>query len=418
MTKSKRLYTQKELEALLQQSSSNEEMTQEFYKEVQDEAHVQKQAESVLEEQKTLSEKESESKQKIGRIKSGQSDLEAERELEQALEKSTDSLEEQKEKQKVKEKRYQRNKDTIENVTDKQIKRLRAIQADFIAKADAQVGNEVHSVSLMSQYEQQRDTLLQAGNSLSNLISMVINDKLMNMGKDKTYEENHIGERNGVFGAYEGRKKTLVIHGAMVTLDEDVAHAIEKQRSPMLGSGGSKRLYSAAGGLTAREAKELQKEVQKLLSEIEEIIQNSGKQIQGMNLQTDKLLHQSLGKVVQTKQDILREQQIQDMSVREEQEILEQNRQERWRFEALEAQMEADRQRELSETWTVPRYRYGKQGLYDEYDKQAEQQRQLERQRQIPQISWEAVTEYEYLPNGRQVPVIRYEQQVDYVYAY
>lgn len=54
MTKSKRLYTQKELEALLQQSSSNEEMTQEFYKEVQDEAHVQKQAESVLEEQKTL----------------------------------------------------------------------------------------------------------------------------------------------------------------------------------------------------------------------------------------------------------------------------------------------------------------------------------------------------------------------------
>ena len=106
------------------------------------------------------------------------------------------------------------------------------------------------------------------------------------------------------------------------------------------------------------------------------------------------------------------------MSVREEQEILEQNRQERWRFEALEAQMEADRQRELSETWTVPRYRYGKQGLYDEYDKQAEQQRQLERQRQIPQISWEAVTEYEYLPNGRQVPVIQYEQQVDYVYAY
>lgn len=418
MTKSKRLYIQKEREALLQQSSSNEEMTQEFYKEVQDEAHVEQQAESVLEEQKTLSEKELASKQKMGRVKSGQSDLEAERELEQALEKSTDSLAEQKEKQKVKEKRYQRNKDTIENVTDQQIKRLRAIQADFIAKADAQVGNEVNSVSLMSQYEQQRDTLLQAGDSLSNLISMVINDKLMNMGKDKTYEENHIGERNGVLGAYEGRKKTLVIHGAMVTLDEDVAHAIEKQRSPMLGSGGSKRLYSAAGGLTAQEAKELQKEVQKLLSEIEEIIQNSGKQIQGMNLQTDKFLHQSLGKVAQTKQDILREQQLQDMSVREEQEILEQNRQERWRFEALEAQMETDRQRELSETWTVPRYRYGKQGLYDEYDKQAEQQRQLERQRQIPQISWEAVTEYEYLPNGRQVPVIRYEQQVDYVYAY
>lgn len=418
MTKSKRLYTQKELETLRQQNSSNDEMNQELYRDVQDEAHVQKQAESVLDEKKTLFEKESESKQKMGRITSGQSDLEAERELERALEKSTDSLEEQKEKQKVKEKRYQRNKDTIENVTDKQIKRLRAIQADFIAKADAQVGNEVHSVSLMSQYEQQRDTLLQAGNSLSNLISMVINDKLMNMGKDKTYEENHIGERNGVFGAYEGRKKTLVIHGAMVTLDEDVAHAIEKQRSPILGSGGSKRLYSAAGGLTAREAKELQKEVQKLLSEIEEIIQNSGKQIQGMNLQTDKLLHQSLGKVVQTKQDIFREQQIQDMSVREEQEILEQNRQERWRFEALEAQMEADRQRELSEIWTVPRYRYGKQGLYDEYDKQAEQQRQLERQRQIPQISWEAVTEYEYLPNGRQVPVIQYEQQVDYVYAY
>lgn len=383
----------------------------ELFQAVQDEAHEVQQSKSMMDEKRTVVEKEMNARQKMGRTISGQSDLEAERLLEKELRTlSAEDAKEQKVKQQVRQKRWERNKDLVENATDQQIKRLQAIQADFIAKADNQVANEMQSVRVLPEYQKQRDSLLQAGDSLSNLISMVINDKLMNMGKDKTYEEHHIGERGGMFGPYQGRQKTIVINGAVVTLDEDVAHAIEHMRSPTLGSAGSKRLYSRASGLTNKELRAMQKEVEQLLIDIQEIIQNNGKVLDKMDMQMSKQLQKS---VDQVNQEI--RVNTQNLAQQEENRL---NRYEASNFAKLEAQMEADRQQALQQQWVVPRYRSGKQGLYDEYDRQAEQQRQLECQRQIPQISWEVVEDYEYLPDGRQVPILHYEEQVDYVYAY
>lgn len=194
---------------------------QEKFLQVQDVAHEEPQSESFVQEEKTLSEKEAEFKQKMGREESGKSDLDEERELKRVeVEQSLDVFE--KERAKVQQKRVKSNIQKVEQVSRQQLQKVRDVQKTV--KSNKQVRAAVA----------QQKAVMYQNDTLSNLISMTINDAIMNAGKEAGYDEDHLDEKMGLTGHATGRQKTILVNGATVTLDEDVANAITAKRSPLL----------------------------------------------------------------------------------------------------------------------------------------------------------------------------------------
>lgn len=195
---------------------------EEKFLQVQDVAHEEPQSDSFVQEEKTLAEKESEFKQKMGREESGKTDLEEEREMKRVeVEQSLDAFE--KDRAKVQQKRVKRNLAEVDRASKQQLQKVRDVQ------------KTVQSNKQVYANDAAKKSVVYGNDTLSNLISMAINDAIMNAGKDAGYEEDQMSEKVGLTGKPVGRQKTILVNGAMVTLDEDVANAITAKRSPVLG---------------------------------------------------------------------------------------------------------------------------------------------------------------------------------------
>lgn len=209
---------------------------------ITDDAHAEEQAESVVDEEKTLSEKEVEYKEKMGQEFSGESDLEKEeRNKKVEVDNSLDEFE--KARAQVRQKRINQNVRDIEKTSEDQVKRMQNLRADYIGRGKRleYQGNVDKQHKLAQDYMREQDAVMNQANSMSNLVSMSINDALMNGGKDDSYAEDHVGEKHGLFKQESyGKQKSIIVNGAVVTVDKDVAEAVQKKRSPLLR--GSKKL--------------------------------------------------------------------------------------------------------------------------------------------------------------------------------
>lgn len=209
---------------------------------ITDDAHAEEQAESVVDEEKTLSEKEVEYKEKMGQEFSGESDLEKEeRNKKVEVDNSLDEFE--KARAQVRQKRINQNVRDIEKTSEDQVKRMQNLRADYIGRGKRleYQGNVDKQHKLAQDYMREQDAVMNQANSMSNLVSMSINDALMNGGKDDSYAEDHVGEKHGLFKQESyGKQKSIIVNGAVVTVDKDIAEAVQKKRSPLLR--GSKKL--------------------------------------------------------------------------------------------------------------------------------------------------------------------------------
>lgn len=243
---------------------SPDSMSDGLQKQVTDEAHSVKQADSFVQEEKTLSEKEWDVQHQhdLG-SNHVDVDLQEEQRLNQvAVDQSVTDFEKNKQKSKGYQQRVDRNIQMMGSSLQMQVKRLQTLQADFIAKSASQDNKEIAGLS------QKKIQIMEHANSWSNLISLSINDKLMNGGKDKTHEETHVGEMDTLLGSTTERQKSLVINGAVVTLDEDIALAVERQRSPMIASRSSLRRYQAAEGVSDEVVHDVEKMAKKITKEL------------------------------------------------------------------------------------------------------------------------------------------------------
>ena len=209
---------------------------------ITDDAHAEEQAESVVDEEKTLSEEEAEYKEKMGQEFSGESDLEKEeRNKKVEVDNSLDEFE--KARAQVRQKRINQNVRDIEKTSEDQVKRMQNLRADYIGRGKRleYQGNVDKQHKLAQDYMREQDAVMNQANSMSNLVSMSINDALMNGGKDDSYAEDHVGEKHGLFKQESyGKQKSIIVNGAVVTIDKDIAEAVQKKRSPLLR--GSKKL--------------------------------------------------------------------------------------------------------------------------------------------------------------------------------
>lgn len=341
-------------------------------KDVTDKAHETSQASSFVQEEKSIGDKEREQKALHHLESDIDVDLQKERQQKQiAVDQSLEDFEKNRQRTKQYEQRVDKNIQTMQKAHETQINRLRAIQADFIAKAGSQSTNEA------SAYASQKFAVLHNANSLSNLISMAINDALMNSGKDKTHEETHVGEQDTLLGVTPGRQKSIVINGAVVTLDEDIAQAIERQRSPLTASRPSLRKYQAAEGVSNEVARDITKQANKILKEVTKEQRALEKEVQ----KTDRVFQKS--------EFDRRYQQMEDMLSQDRLDVV--------------------------YTWQKPSQYYVQGSSYNyDYEKQSQQQRMMDQRpvRQLPTLRWGDVQmQDEYLPNGRRLP------QIDYGYA-
>lgn len=203
---------------------------------ITDDAHAEEQAESVVDEEKTLAEKEDEYKEKMGQEFSGESDLEKEeRNKKVEVDNSLDEFE--KARAQVRQKRINQNVRDIEKTSEDQVKRMQNLRADYIGRGKRleYQGNVDKQHKLAQDYMREQDAVMNQANSMSNLVSMSINDALMNGGKDDSYAEDHVGEKHGLFKQESyGKQKSIIVNGAVVTVDKDVAEAVQKKRSPLL----------------------------------------------------------------------------------------------------------------------------------------------------------------------------------------
>lgn len=400
-------------------SDADTQLMEESFLQVEDTAHEVEQSDSFLQEEKTLAEKELETKQKMGREVSGQTDLEEEREMKRVqVDRSLEEFE--KTKAKVKQKRLNQNLKSVEQASSDQLSRMRAIQADYIAKAGNQMDvSDGHQIGLAKQHMSEQQAVMNQANSLSNLISMSINDAMMNHGKDRRYAEDYVGEKTGFFGPKNGRQKTIVVNGAMVTLDEDVAEAIQSKRAPLL-AGGSKKLSWKTKDITGDTAEEIEANADKVLSDIDaqaDVASGDVTDIQAEkavavsdvetvaasekteldDTQNDKMVMAGLGSAIAANE-------VEDRYIKS-------------RFAQFERNMAADRRDmenaliSYKSSYVVPKYQYGHQ-------LQSEDEQMMDKRphRDLPAVTWNQVYDDEYMKNGRKLPYIDYQrdQQMQY----
>lgn len=339
---------------VLQPISKKEDVSnEEKFLQVEDVAHEEPQSESFLQEEKTLSEKEAEYKQKMGREESGKSDLEEERELKRVqVEDSLESFE--KDRARVRQKRVRQNMAEVNRASKQQVEKVRNVQKTM--QANKQVYANVNAAKAVMY---QNDTL-------SNLISMAINDAIMNSGREAGYEEDHMSEKAGLTGRPKGRQKTILVNGAMVTLDEDVANAITAKRSPLLGKQSGPVLDGAAEG-RAKSGSEIVLDdssvLEKTVSDVE--------------------------KDMNASKDALRFSEAELAYLDSE-------------FSKLEQSLQSDRQ-EIDRAFVLYKLPY-----YRKYDYGVSIEGSNRKTRDLPEVSWLDISQ-EYLPNGRKLPYIERE---------
>lgn len=232
-------------------------------RQVTDEAHEQMQAASFEEQQKGLAQKQLELQMQHD-VHKNPVDLQKERKMDSlSVDPSLSDFEKNRQKQKLFERRIEKNILAMRQATEQQIRLLQALQADFIAKSASAGRYEAASFST------QRAAVVDNANSLSSLISMTINDALNNAGKDKTHEESYFGTSSLLFSGEQGRQKSIVINGAIVTLDEDVAQVIQEMRSPIMSGKAAMRKHAAADGVSKETAKIVEKAAKDIVKEVE-----------------------------------------------------------------------------------------------------------------------------------------------------
>lgn len=224
------------------QVSSDETPEGEKALHVEDRAHTEDVADSFETEEKTLDEKEAEHKQKMGLNVSGQSDLEEEREIKrvQLRESLEDDRKLDAERQRLRSRRVKQNVHKVEDASQAQLQRMRSIRAQYRAGSKV-LDTPAQRQARVNSYVREQKAVMKGNDSVTNLLSMSINDKLMNAGKERKYAEDYAEEKTGLFGPEKGKQKTILVNGAMVTIDEDVAEAIQERRTPIM-SGISKKL--------------------------------------------------------------------------------------------------------------------------------------------------------------------------------
>lgn len=392
----------------------DEALTTDKSLDVTDDAYAVSQSESFVQEEKTLAEKELEQKQKMGREVSGQTDLEEERETKRVqVEQNLDSFE--KERVRVQKKRLHRNVKSIEQASQQQLKRMRAIQADYIAKAgNLQDTSDGVQAGLARTYAAKQEALMYDANSVSNLISMSINDALMNSGKDKTYEEDHVGEKQGFFGPKRGRQKTIVVNGATVMVDEDVAEVIQTRRSPILRCV-SKKLSFSANQVSGETAKEIANSADAVLKDAEVVMAEADDVSDSVAMAE---VESQVQTVADEKMAALDAEGVEEQADNKESAVpvvaavsaaeLAEQRYKESSFAKLERRLEADRRQMQYAFVKIPnRYQKSKyEYVYDKSEELSEDGRQV---RELPEISWGMVMyDDAYLPDGRPLPYIDY----------
>lgn len=355
-------------------------MDQELFLQVEDEAHVQQQSASYLDEQKGLREKDMDTHQKMGVQEGGQSDLQLERQAAKVLQPSDelDSLEQ--ERLKTRRKRLERNIQTIQDASARQVDKMEALRAQFRAVT----ANSPGHVNVQA-YRNAQEAVMNQANSATSLFSMAINDALMNGGKAEGYEEDMVGETASLLGPKRGRQKTIVINGASVTLDEDVAEAILHQRSPIVSK--RKKVLTDGRGIPG--------------AAVQEVDAAASKIVKSVDAQMDAAYEKVSD--VQAEQTVQREVPAKMLAMYAAYETYEKSR-----FAALERRIQADRC-QMNQALIVP-----EEGVQYAFDQPVPQKQQ---ERELPAVAWAVVYEpMEYLPDGRRLPHMDYSSGNGYQY--
>lgn len=405
--------------------------------EVSDKAHAEAQSESFEYEEKTLDEMEAEYKQKMGQEESGKTDLQQEREKKRVL--VDQSLTEyEKHRAQARQERMNVNIRDIEKASEDQVKHMQQLRADYIGRAQKvlSAGDIEQQQRLTKSYQQQQDAAMHQADSASNLVSMSINDALMNGGKDDAYAEDHVGEQYGIFHQESyGKKKTIVINGAPVTLDKDVAESIQEKRSPIFKS--SKVLQEDVKGdsvdeieesaedamneakseeLSADEMKSVQKTVDeradaekvKLKKERDKVKREDVDNTDDYTLEAGFDGESENGHSNNTVEDSTQKgRKAVTMGVITGAAIIgAQNSYEKSRFAELERSLERDRE-DISKSWIVPRAKDMERETEIEYQRQQELEMEAKKERELPKVAWDNVIQPDEY-NGRKLPYIDY----------
>lgn len=360
-------------------SKKEDGMDQELFLQVEDEAHEQQQSESYLDEQKGLREKDMDTHQKMGVQEGGQSDLQLERQAAKALQPSDelDSLEQ--ERLKTRKKRLERNIQTIQDASARQVDKMEALRAQFRAVT----ANSPGHVNVQA-YRNAQEAVMNQANSATSLFSMAINDALMNGGKAEGYEEDMVGETASLLGPKRGRQKTIVINGASVTLDEDVAEAILHQRSPVVSK--RKKVLTDGRGIPGAAVQEVDAAASKIVKSVDAQMDAAYEEVSDVQAET-----------------VQREVPAKMLAMYAAYETYEKSR-----FAALERRIQADRC-QMNQALIVP-----EEGVQYAFDKPVPQRQQ---ERELPAVAWAVVYEpMEYLPDGRRLPHMDYSSGNGYQY--
>lgn len=397
---------------------------------ITDDAHAEEQAESVVDEEKTLAKKEAEYKEKMGQEFSGESDLEKEeRNKKVEVDNSLDEFE--KARAQVRQKRINQNVRDIEKTSEDQVKRMQNLRADYIGRGKRleYQGNVDKQHKLAQDYMREQDVVMNQANSMSNLVSMNINDALMNGGKDDSYAEDHVGEKHGLFKQESyGKQKSIIVNGAVVTVDKDVAEAVQKKRSPLLR--GSKKL-SVDGKVDGDSFDEIDDNADELLDKVSSPDLTSAEM---SDVETD------IDSKADTAKEKLRKKLPSDMPHSVQEEELEDSDvesidghendakdntgkvaaagvalvgakdiYENSRFAQMERNLvkdRADMQGALIQTRVKDYERQTE--INHEYDVQMEAQAEKQQERPLPTVAWNYVITPDYEADGRRLPYIDY----------
>lgn len=397
---------------------------------ITDDAHAEEQAESVVDEEKTLAEKEAEYKEKMGQEFSGESDLEKE-ERNKKVEVDNSLEEFEKARAQVRQKRINQNVRDIEKTSGDQVKRMQNLRADYIGRGKRleYQGNVDKQHKLAQDYMREQDAVMNQANSMSNLVSMSINDALMNGGKDDLYAEDHVGEKHGLFKQESyGKQKSIIVNGAVVTVDKDVAEAVQKKRSPLLR--GSKKL-SVDGKVDGDSFDEIDDNADELLDKVSSPDLTSAEM---SDVETD------IDNKVDVAKEDLRKKRPNDMPHSVQEEELEDSDvesidghengakdntgkvaaagvalvgakdvYENSRFAQMERNLMKDRADMRGALIQTRAKDYERQTeINHEYDVQMESQAEKQQERPLPTVAWNYVITPDYEADGRRLPYIDY----------
>lgn len=294
--------------------------------------------------------------------------------------------EKQKEKSRQKELKAQMNK--IRDASMMQIALMRERAKQYQKDLNHAVQNHQDTAGLAQAYIRDQNKILYGGNGLSEQISMSINDAMLNSSRDKD-GNTPATLKDMIFGRDNvGKQRTIVINGRPVTLDDDVALAVEKRRDP-IGSSmklektkESKRLSS----LSVSEEKNVSANVQENVEKTAEVVD---KEAEKTSKNAEK----------ESRQAVRKEKYYQAQ------------------FDDLSRQLEYDsRQGQYLIDDAYPAARRT-QYAYDDgytYENQRERNADKRKQRALPAaaLTWGIMYDHEMLAHGRELPSVNDEMVI------